>query len=295
MNDTAATLKELEQKRRAAWRGYALFGLMNLLLLLLLLTRRTGTALLVLALELAYYFLLARPDIKGYAAAFRVGNAAAAMAKHMEKAAYQGRDGIGREVVLAGRLLPIRPKSCLTYHRITGERERMELELSDVSFQLENGEEGRRAPFLTGCWVRVKLDCSPGKRLRMSARTLAAPDALQDWFLEQQGLRAVAWEREALDGLFYSCAGPEDGPSLPEAVVARIDELARTAPTPFALGIEGDTLTFFFHRRYITCGDPGLKRPLTLEDLERDPLPELEQVIGLARAYRRMGPSGQTG
>ena len=34
---------------------------------------------------------------------------------------------------------------------------------------------------------------------------------------------------------------------------------------------------------------------LTLEDLERDPLPELEQVIGLARAYRRMGPSGQTG
>lgn len=184
MNDTAATLKELEQKRRAAWRGYALFGLMNLLLLLLLLTRRTGTALLVLALELAYYFLLARPDIKGYAAAFRVGNAAAAMAKHMEKAAYQGRDGIGREVVLAGRLLPIRPKSCLTYHRITGERERMELELSDVSFQLENGEEGRRAPFLTGCWVRVKLDCSPGKRLRMSARTLAAPDALQDWFLE---------------------------------------------------------------------------------------------------------------
>ena len=37
-------------------------------------------------------------------------------------------------------------------------------------------------------------------------------------------------------------------------------------------------------------------RALThLEDLERDPLPELEQVIGLARAYRRMGPSGQTG
>ncbi len=113
--------------------------------------------------------------------------------------------------------------------------------------------------------------------------------------MEQLGLRAVVWEREALDGLFYSCAGPEDGPSLPEAVVARIDELARTAPTPFALGIEGDTLTFFFHRRYVTCGDPGLKRPLTLEDLERDPLPELEQVIGLARAYRRMGPSGQTG
>ena len=74
-----------------------------------------------------------------------------------------------------------------------------------------------------------------------------------------------------------------------------VKSLYRLAPTPFALGIEGDTLTFFFHRRYVTCGDPGLKRPLTLEDLERDPLPELEQVIGLARAYRRMGPSGQTG
>ncbi len=174
MNDTAATLKELEQKRRAAWRGYALFGLMNLLLLLLLLTRRTGTALLVLALELAYYFLLARPDIKGYAAAFRVGNAAAAMAKHMEKAAYQGRDGIGREVVLAGRLLPIRPKSCLTYHRITGERERMELELSDPAalpafFPLDGnrklavapfpGKKGESAEKINKSALKNRLDC----------------------------------------------------------------------------------------------------------------------------------------
>lgn len=293
--DTAATLKELETKRRAAQRGYLLFGLMNLVLILFLLTRRMGTALVILALELVYYFFLARPDIKSYAAVFREKNAAAAMAKHMEKAAYQSRSGISREVILADRLLPVKPgNSCMTFHRITGEKDRMELELSDVSFQLDAGEERSKPQFLTGCWVRVKLDHSSGRSLRMVARTLVDPELQRDWF-QKHSFHPIGWEREPLDGLFCSYAGEGAAFSLPEAVLARIDELARTVPASFALGIEGDTLFFMLHRRYVTCGDPGLKRPLTQADLERDPLPELEQIIGLARACRRMDPPEQDG
>lgn len=289
MPDIAATIREIEKKRCNVRNDYLFFGLMNIALLVLIFLRSMGAALVVAALELAYYFLLVRPDSKKFAAAYREASVAAALSQRMENAAYRGKGGIDREEVLSARLLPMRPgNSCLTFHRVTGEGKGMALELSDLTFQLEDGGQLSRPRFVTGCWVRVTLDRSTGKSLRMVGRELVEPAIQRPWFQANTDFVPAGWEKEEIDRVFCSYAKAGEGLSLPDAVLDKLRGLAESAPASFAFALDGERLTFFLHRRFVTAGDPSVKTEVTEALLRREYLPELEHIVKIAAACRRM-------
>ena len=166
-------IQELEAKRAAARRGYLICAAMGVALVVMLGTHQYTRALAVLALTVIVYLLLARQDIKGFSDAYRKAAAQAAMGKWLEDAAYHGKEGSPPQQLRDARLLLVKEgNGCVTYHRITGRGAGTAWELCDASFQaVSPGSDGRNQ-FLSGCWLRGKLDRPTGQRLRMVSRNI---------------------------------------------------------------------------------------------------------------------------
>lgn len=291
MTDLTAAVKDIETKRCRARNGYLFFGLMGIALVVLLFLQSMGAAVVVGVLVLGYYFFLVRPDVKRFNAAYREAAVAASLSRQMEDAAYRGKEGIRREEILAAQLLPIKPdNSCMTFHRVTGTGKGMTLELSDLTFQLEDEGEKARPCFITGCWIRVTLDHSTGRSLRMVGRELVDTAVQRPWFAAHTPFVPAGWEKEELDRLFCSYTKEGEPLSLPDGALECLRRLAETAPESLAFALEGEMLTLFLRRRFVTPGDPGIKIPVTPALLTREYLPELEDILKLAAACWRMDP-----
>lgn len=283
------TVEELEKKRKSARWSYILYGLFNLAVLLVLVTGKFTLGLVLLGLSLLYYFLMARPDIKGYSKAFRVTNVYTAMAEHMENVVYHGKEGIAPEVIQEDKLLPVKPgKSCLTFHRITGEGKGMELELSDVTFQVETDNEKLRAQFISGSWVRIKLDHGTGQRMRLVSRMLVSDGLQRPYFQDHTDFRPMEWGDSRVDQEFCSYALEGKLPEISESVLGRLMDLVEYTPGSVAMALEDDMVIFMICHRFVSGKDPGLKYPITQEMLESDPFPELDYMMKIATACRRM-------
>ena len=281
------TIQALEAKRSAARRGYLICAALGVALVVMLGTHQYTRALAVAAVTAVCYFLLARPDIRGFADAYRKANVQTAMGRWLEDAAYHGKAGTDPEKIRAARLLPVKEgNGCITYHRITGKGAGAEWELCDATFQvISPGAEGRNQ-FLSGCWITGELEQPTGQWLRMVSRNMVS-DALQaPYFLEKTDFRPMAWGREALDREFCSYAPDGRLPRLPDAVLDRLLELNEKTPGTLALALDDSTLTLMLCHRFVTAGDPGVRDAVTPERLEQQALPELEQVLELAKALR---------
>ena len=283
------TVQELETKRGAARRAYLFYGLANVVVLLLLISSQLKPALVALVLSLVYYFFLARPDIKGFASAFRRANIGTAMQKHLEGLVYHGKAGMDPALLVKDQLLPVKPgRSCLTYHRITGAGKGMELELSDATFQVESDNDKARAQFLSGCWVRVKLDHGTGQHVRLVSRMMVSDGLQRPYFASHTQFQPIEWGSERVDREFCSYALEGQLPDVSESVLGRLMDLTEYTHGSVAMGIEDDVVSFMICHRFVSAKDPGLKAPVTQEMLELDPLPELEYMMKVATACRRM-------
>ena len=278
-------IQELEAKRAAARRGYLICAAMGVALVVMLGTHQYTRALAVLALTVIVYLHLARQDIKGFSDAYRKAAAQAAMGKWLEDAAYHGKEGSPPQQLRDARLLPVKEgNGCVTYHRITGRGAGTAWELCDASFQaVSPGSDGRNQ-FLSGCWLRGKLDRPTGQRLRMVSRNIVTPALLAPYFLERTDFRPMVWENLAVDQEFSSFAPAGQLPQLPDGVLDRLLELTEKTPGSVALGLDDDVLTVMICHRFVTTGDPIVRDPVTRERLEQQALPELEQVLALAAA-----------
>ena len=193
--DVSTLLQEVEAKRQNAWRSYLFCGLMGIAPVAMFLLQKISAALVLSALWILYYLLLTRPDRKKYAAAFLRGNLLASLSSSLEGVAYHGKTGLPREELLAEKLLPIREgNSFMTFHCTSGTSRRLEVTLSDVSFQLDAPDEKGRPQFFSGCWAQIKLDRPTGLRLRLVTADLAAPGLLTPWFEEKAGLSPLSLE-----------------------------------------------------------------------------------------------------
>ena len=216
---------------------------------------------------------------------FDVPAAQAAMGKWLEDADYHGKEGSPPQQLRDARLLPVKEgNGCVTYHRITGRGAGAAWELCDASFQaVSPGSDGRNQ-FLSGCWLRGKLDRPTGQRLRMVSRNIVTPALLAPYFLERTDFRPLVWENLAVDQEFSSFAPAGQLPQLPNGVLDRLLELTEKTPGSVALGLDDDVLTVMLCHRFVTTGDPIVRDPVTRERLEQQALPELEQVLALAAA-----------
>jgi len=279
------TVEQLEAKRAAARRGYLICAAMGVALVVMLGTHQYARSLAVLALAALLYFCLARPDIKGFSAAYRQAGIEAAMGKRLDNVAYHGKSGIPPETLRADRLLPVKEgNGCITYHRVTGEKAGVRWELSDATFQaVSPGQEGRNQ-FVSGCWLRGQLPRSTGQHLRLVSRSIVSEALLTPYFVEKTGYRPMKWEDQRLDREFSGYALEGCLPELPPAFFDRLLELAEKTPGAVALGLDDDRLALMLCHRFVSAGDPGVRDPVTREKLETEALPELEQVLELAAA-----------
>lgn len=281
------TIQTLEAKRSAARRGYLVCAALGVALVVMLGTHQYTRALAVAAVTAVCYFLLARPDIRGFADAYRKANVQTAMGRWLEDAAYHGKAGTDPEKIRAARLLPVKEgNGCITYHRITGRGAGAEWELCDVSFQaVSPGAEGRNQ-FLSGCWITGELEQPTGQWLRMVSRKIATDALLTPYFLEKTDYRPMTWEDKQLDQEFTSFAREGQLPEPSPAFRDRLLELVEKTPGAVALALDDERLTVMLCHRFVTTGDPGVRDAVTPERLEQQALPELEQVLELAKALR---------
>ena len=286
------TLEELEKKRLAARRSYIFYGILNIAVLATLIVSTLQLGLVVLVLSLVYYFGLARPDIKGFARDFRVSNIMNTLPREMENVVYHGKGGLDRDVLLQDKLLPVKPgKSFLTFHKVTGESRGMKVELCDVTFQVEDLSPKAKAQFASGCWVRVRLDRHTGQRARLVSRNMITPGIQRPWFQENTEFRPMEWSESRVDPEFCSYAPEGKLPVVSESVLGRLMDLVEYTPGSVAMGLEDDLLVFFLCHRFVAAKDPSLKKPLTQEQLDLNPLPELGYILKIATACRRMDSS----
>lgn len=281
-------IKSLEAKRAAAKRGYLVCAALGVALVVMLGTHQYARSLAVLAVLLICYLLLARPDIQGFHDAFRTENIRAALGKRLEEVSCHGKAGIPPEELRAAKLLPVKEgNGCITRYRVTGRGAGAGWELCDASFQaVSPGQEGRNQ-FLSGCWIAGKLSRSTGQHLRLVSRNVATEALLTPYFVEKTGFRPMRWEERELDEAFSSYALEGQLPQLPPAFFRRLLELAEKTPGA-AVALDGDRLTLMLCHRFVTTGDPVVRDEVTKERLEREALPELEQVLALARACQGM-------
>ncbi len=285
--DMTALLQELEAKRQNAWHSTIFCTLMGIAPVALLLFRKPAVALVVLALILAYYFFLVRPDLKKFQDSFLRANLLASLSPVMEEVTYQGKAGIPREELFASRLLPIREESsCMTFHRLTGRSHGLEVELSDATFQLETPDEKGRPRFLSGCWARVKLYRPAGGKARLVTADLLAPDALTPWYKEKLGLAPCSLEPHRAARVFTAWQEPHDS-RLAQSVLGHLMDLREKKGLPLALALEGDRLAAFFPRRFLAPGALSCRQPVTQGMLLASPLPELEELLKTALACAR--------
>ncbi len=285
--DVSTLLQEVEAKRQNAWRSYLFCGLMGIAPVAMFLLQKTSAALVLSALWILYYLLLTRPDRKKYAAAFLRGNLLASLSSSLEGVAYHGKTGLPREELLAEKLLPIREgNSFMTFHCTSGTSRRLEVTLSDVSFQLDAPDEKGRPQFFSGCWAQIKLDRPTGLRLRLVTADLAVPSLLTPWFEEKAGLSPLSLEPHRAARVFTAW-GEKNSPGLTQSALGHLMDLREKKDLPLAIGLEEDHLAVFFPRRFLSAGEPSLRAPVTEAALLRSPLPELEELLKAAVACAR--------
>ena len=283
------TLEALEKKRLAARRSYLLYGVLNIAVLATLIVGSFQLGLVVLVLSLVYYFGLARPDVKGYARAFRVSNIMGTLTREMENVAYHGKEGIDPQVLREDCLVPIKAgKSAMTFHHVTGEGKGMKIELCDASFQVDDPTPKAKAQFASGCWVRVRLDRHTGQSARMVSRKMITPGIQRPWFQENTRFRPMEWTESRVDPEFCSYAPEDRLPQVSDSFLGRIMDLVEYTPGTVALALEDDLLAVFLCHRFVAAKDPSLKHPLTQEQLDLNPLPELGYIMKIATACLRM-------
>lgn len=277
------TIQALEEKRAAARRGYLVTATLGVAVVVMLGTHQYTRVLAVAAVWLLYYLFLARPDIRKFSEAYRRAGVEAAMGRRLEQATYHGRAGIPVKTIRADQLLPVKESNgCVTYHRITGRGAGAEWELCDASFQaISPGQEGRNK-FLSGCWIRARLDRSTGQHLRLVSRSIVSEALLTPYFVEKTVYRPMLWEDRRVDREFASYAGEGSLPELPPVFFDRLLELAEKTPGAVALGLDDGQLALMLCHRFVTAGKPGVRDAVTREMLETEALPELEQVLALA-------------
>ncbi len=244
-----------------------------------------AATLVILGASLVCHFALIRPRAKAYEAAYTHACIQLTMQRRLENAAHTPEAVLKQEKLRCVRLIPDNDNrgSILLREGVTGTGLGRPVLLGDATFAHSFPAGGRTChEFTVGCWVTVELKEDSGMDWRMLSPGVVG-DAARRAFLDQNpDLKRLSWEEKDFEGCLI--LRPEGTPDLPpksaRSILKRLLEREYDHP---AVCIRGRELHVMLVNR-VLGQKASVRIPPDKALLERDLLPELDDVLALAKA-----------
>jgi len=241
--------------------------------------------LVILGASLFCHFALIRPRARAFEQAYIHACAQLTLERRLEGAAHTSQPVLDGEALRAARLIPDnRAKgSLLLREGGAGTWRGRAVELGDATFAYSFPAGGKTChEFVVGCWVTVELKEDSELDWRLYAPGVLADAARSAFWSQQSDLERLRWEDKRFDGcaILRRAGTPDLPPKAARPVLARL--LAREYDHP-AVCVRGRLLHVMLVNRLLGQ-KVSVRIPPNKALLERDLLPELEDVLALAEA-----------
>ncbi len=239
----------------------------------------------ILGASLVCHFVLIRPCSKAYEAAYSHACIQLTMQRHLENAVHTPKSVLNAEKLRAVRLIPDNNgrDSILLREGVAGTSLGRPVLLGDATFAHSFPAAGKTChEFTVGCWITVELSGDSGMDWRLLAPGVPG-DAARRAFLENNpDLKRLSWDEKGFENCLI--LRPEGSPDLPpkgaRSILKRL--FAREYDHP-AVCIRGRELHVMLVNR-VLGQKASVRIPPSKALLERDLLPELDDVLALAKA-----------
>ena len=282
-----ALLEQLRQERRAVLVSLVLYVPIIVLVFVLFFVRPL-VALAVTAVAAGFLMLVVRPRMKAYSEHMLQENLRRTLYARLNCSPASETDGgrITEQTVRDARLLPLadRKDPCMCRHGIAGEAEGIPTAMCDVVLtQTYRKKPGGKPKLLfnPGCWLHFDLPRDTGRDWRLLDKKTLPADTRADFYHAQTEL-ASADLPEGILPRFALYVPAEGGQRPTNAVLRQVQRLVGESNAAIAISLRGDRLDVFLRGRVLAPDFNPADAP-TLEELDVSPVPELEQVLRLAK------------
>lgn len=244
-----------------------------------------AATLVILGASLVCHFALIRPRAKAYEAAYTHACIQLTMQRRLENAVHTPETVLKEETLRCVRLIPDNDSrgSILLREGVSATFRGRPVLLGDATFAHSFPAAGKTChEFVVGCWAAVELNEDSGMDWRLLSPGVVG-DAARRAFLEKNpDLKPLSWDENGFEGCLI--LRPEGTPDLPpksaRSILKRLLEREYDHP---AVCIRGRELHVMLVNR-VLGQKASVRIPPSKALLERDLLPELDDVLALAKA-----------
>jgi len=273
----------MDSMRKRCRVAYTLYGLGLVAALVLMLAGQHISALAVLVLMMAAYFLLVRPELQRYATAWREHCIRTFCARCFDVTEYRYKGNAEALGLRGDALLPFgSDRGLMARNIVQGSRGRVDALVCDVTMPVAEPS-GLR--FRSGCWMRFSFPEMPCAPLRVVKGSVMPGDGYERYLMRDEALKPCRPPDGTPEYIRYF--SPSGEYALSPSVQEKLTVLLRNTPGAAILQLDGNRLLAQFPHRLLNVAPPALKRPLTPELLNAVTFPEMEDAFALARAMKK--------
>lgn len=227
-------------------------------------------------------FLVVKPQEKEYKNNVIHANLLLGLAKDIMNIEHSSQGGFTRQQVDESGLVPQYKDSFISRECVTGTLSGMAIIISDITAPYQSTANGKqKVLWNSGCMISLELPKDTGLDIRYVDRDFFSfPDRVQ-YYTETNGLQAIDAQNEDFQQLFtvYS-QNPQE---IPKGLIKRLTAFREFTPGKIGLSIQGNKMTFLLNHRFLGAIQPTLKTPINQAVLSSNPLPEIKNVLDIAK------------
>lgn len=273
----------MDSMRKRCRVAYTLYGLGLVAALVLMLAGQHTSALAVLVLMMVAYFLLVRPELQRYAAAWREHCIRTFCARCFDVTEYRYKGNAEALGLRGDALLPFgSDRGLMARNMAKGSKGGIDALVCDVTMPVA---EPTGLRFQSGCWMRFSFPEGPCSPLRVVKGSVMRGKGYDEHLMRGEALKPC----QPPDGTpeYIRYFSPSGEYALTPAAQEKLTLLLRNTPGAAVLQLYAGRLLAQFPHRLLNVSPPALKRPLTPELLNAVTFPEMEDAFALARAMKR--------